>query len=426
MYNITITTCWYFYYFFIRFHTYCLTPPLADVPDGSWYCTRCLPIVTSVECLSDSDNSCNRGDSSDEDIVVSYNSVQRRSGRISSDSSSEDDGDSNFSVDNELVSSLPSSQICSSHDDTSSPITMTTDSDNSAESQQCSSNVVTDSNHDTDDTTPRIDTIASRIRIAYSNHQALHGDCLLADSNHDDYTNQLIPEQSSHGDNIKRRLRNYRSVKNGHRVCMRRNSTGSLARCILSVSDSEQSDVDYLPPRDSYPSSSSHSHTAIREVKFTKSRPQTCPSVTVSKSRGIKRRHRNKNKRGKKKRKKLQRSSLQHLKSTPTRAINRARTAATSPRVNTVSDTPQSAIRRLAKARFQAESLEEARKISRIQSSKLTQNDIIAHQVRQQGQQTSWWDHKAIDCHKSNTKVVCSPLKNAMKRHPKISPASLK
>lgn len=411
------------YYFFIRFHTYCLTPPLSHVPDGSWYCMRCLPIVTSVDCLSDSNNSCNHGDSSDEDVIVSYNSVQRRSGRISSDSSCEDDNDSNFSVNDELVSSLPSSQISSSHDDASSPITMTTDSDNSVASEGCNSNMVTNSNHDSDNTSYG-ETIASRIRIAYSSQQTLHGDCLLTDSNHGDCINQLIPEQSSHGDNIKRRLRNY----NGHRVCMRRNSTGSLARCILSVSDSEQSDVDYLPPHDPCPSSSRHAHIAIHQVKFVKKRPQTCSSVTVSKSRGIKRRHRNKKKRGKKKRRKLQRSSLQHLKSTPTGAVNRARTAATTPRVNTVTDTPQSAIRRLAKARYQTESLEEARKISHIQSScsKLTQNDIIAHQVRQQGQHTSWWDRKAIDCHKSNTKVVCSPLKNAMKRHPMISPASLK
>ena len=346
---------------------------------------------------------------------MSYNSVQRRIGRISSDSSSEDNNDSNFNADDELVSS---SQVSSG---------LETDSDNPAALQECSSNVVTDSDCDSDSASTHGETIGSRIRIAYSNHQSLRGDCLLADSNHGDCTNQLTPKQSSHGDNIKRRLRSYSRVKNGHRVCMSRNSTSSLARCILSVSDSEQSDVDYLPQHDSYLSSSSHAHVAIHQVKVVKRRPQTCPSVTMSKSRGIKRHHRNKNKIGKNKRKKLQRSSLQHLKSTPTGAVTRARTAATSPRVNTVPHTPQSVIRRLAKARYQTESLEEAREISRIQSSsQLTQNDIIAHQVRQQGRQTSWWDRKAIDCHKSNTKVVCSPLKNAMKRHPIISPASLK
>ena len=412
--------------FLIRFHTYCLTPPLSDVPDGLWYCTRCLPIVTSVEYLSDSDNNCSHGDSSDDDIVVSNSSLQRRSGRISSDDSSIENDDSNFSV--ELVSSLPSSQI-SSHDDVSSFITMTTDSDNSAASQ-CS-NAVIDSNHDGDNSSPHRETIASRTRIAYSNHLALRGDCLVTNSNHDNCTNQLIPEQSSHGDNIKRRLRNYSSVKNGHRVWMRRNSTGSLPRCILSVSDSEQSDIGYLPPCGSYPSSS-HTHIAMHRVKSIKRTPQTCPSVTTGKPRGIKRHHRSKNKRGKKKRRKLKRPSLQHLIVTPTAAVKRARTAATSPRarVDTVSDTPQSAIRRLAKARCQTASLEEARKISRIQpnTSQPTQNDIIAHQVRskQQEQQTLWWDHKAIACHKSNAKVVCSPLKNAMKRHPVISSASLK
>ena len=409
-----------------------MTPPLSDVPDGSWYCTRCLPIVTSVECVSDSENNCSHGNSSDDDdIVVSNNPVQRRSGRISSDTSTGNDDDSNFSVDNVLASSLPSSQI-SSYDDASSFITMTTDSDNnSAASEQCSSNsgyAVTNNNHDSDNNYQHKETIASRIRIAYSNRLALRGDCLVIDSNHDNRTNQLIPEQSSHGNNIKRRLRNHTSVKNGHQVHVRRNSTGSLARCILSVSDSEQSDVDYLPPCDSYPSSSSPAHTAIHRVNRT---PQTCPPVTVSKSRSIKRRHRIKNKRGKKKRRKLQRPSLQPSVATPTTRLTRARTVATSPRVNTVPDTPQSAIRRLAKARCQTESLEEARKISRIQSStsRPTQNDIIAHQVRsrQQEHRPIWWNIKDIDYYKSNAKVVCSPLKNAIKRHPTtISTASLK
>jgi len=111
-----------------------------------------------------------------------------------------------------------------------------------------------------------------------------------------------------------------------------------------------------------------------------------------------------------------------------TMVSRRARTVATSPRVTTAADSPQSVIRQLAKARCQTDSLEEARRMSQIHSTngRLTQNDVIAHQVRSKQQQSLWWDRKVIDCHKSNTKVVCSPLKNAMKRHPMISSASLK
>lgn len=399
------------------------------MPEGSWYCTRCLPIVTSVGSLSDSDNGCYHGDgdlddSSDGNIVASFNSAQRRNGRISSDSSS---NDSNFSADDDAVSSLPSSQI-SSNDDVSSFITMTTDSDNSAASQQCSSNsgyAVTDSNHDSDVSSPHRETIASRITLACSN-RATPSDCLIAESNHGN-RNHSLPEQSicSHGDNIKRRLRNHGSIKNGHQVCMRRNSA---MRCILSVSDSEQSDFEYLPPCDSYPSSSSDTHIEMHPVKSSKKKVQSKISpLTVSKSRRIKRRHKNKIGKNKNKRRKLQNRSLQHLMATPTGTAKRARTVATSPRMNPAVDTPQSAIRRLAKARCQAASLEEARKMSQIPSGRMTQNEIIACHVRsQQQQQQKWWDRKVIDCYKSNTKVVCSPLKNAIKRHPLISSASLK
>lgn len=433
-----------YFYLLIRFHTYCLNPPLPYVPDGSWYCTRCLPIVTSVESFSDSDNS-NHGysdpdhSSDDDDTMVTIKSVvQRKNGRISSCSSDNDD-DSNFSsTDNEPTSSsLLSSQI-SSHDDVSSFITMTTDSDTPSESQQSSTSlscVVTNSNNDSDIGSPHRENISSRIRITYSNIPTSSNDCLVTDDSKYDHKKWTISERSSHGDNIKRRLRNHSSVNNGHQLHMRRSSTDSLVRCILSVSDNEQTDTEYFPPYDSYPCSSSHAHIKMHQVKSSKETIQsyTIPLLPVSKSRGIKRHRKNRGRKGKNKRRRLPRRPLQHLMATPTTIQRRARTAATSPRLITtaaaaVTDSPQSVIRLLAKARYKTESLEEARRMSQIQSSsnRLTQNDIIARQVRAQQQQTSWWDSKVIDCYKSNTKVVCSPLKNAMRRHPLISSASLK
>lgn len=405
----------------LRFHTYCLVPPLDDVPEGTWYCTRCLPIVTSVESFSDDNcyhSNSDIDDSSDGNIVTAlHNTTHRRSGRISSDSSSDHDDDdcSNYSVDNEVSSSLPSSQVNSSQDDdAAASVTMTTDLDTST-SQQCSSSSeypVTDSNRDSDISSPQRGYIASRIRIAYSNRPTPSHDCLVNLGKR----NQSLLEQSfsSHGDNIKRRLRNHR---NGHRVCMQRNSTGSFQKCVLSITDSEHSDAEYLPSCGSCPSSISYAHNEIHQSKssprtHSKSNPTTVRRVN-------KRRRKSRSKKGKNKRRKLWKRSLKRLVDTPTRTSGRARTAATSPRVYTAAgtDTPQSAIRQLAKARCQAASLEEARK--------MTQNDIIAHQVRSQQQQT-WWDRKVIDCYKSNTRVVCSPLKNAIKRHPLISSASQK
>lgn len=435
----------------IRFHTYCLSPPLPYVPDGSWYCARCLPIVTSVESFSDSDNS-NHGysdldhssDNDDDTMVTIKSVVQRKNGCISSSSSDDDDDydDSNFcSTDNEPTSSLLSSSQISSHNDVSGFITMTTDSDTPSESQQSSTSLgcaVTNSNNDSDISSPHRENISSRIKITYSNIPTSSNDCLVTDdSNYDDHKNWTISEHGSHGDNIKRRLRNHSSVNNGHQLHMRRSSTDSLVRCILSVSDSEQTDTEYFPPCGSYPCSSSHAHIKIHQVKSSKETIQsyTIPLLPVSKSRGIKRHRKNRGRKGKSKRRRLPRRPLQHLMATPTTIQRRARTAATSPRLitadatATVTDSPQSVIRRLAKARYKTESLEEARRMSQIQSSsnRLTQNDIIARQVRaQQQQQTAWWDSKVIDCYKSNTKVVCSPLKNAMRRHPLISSASLK
>lgn len=387
---------------------------------------RCLPIVTSVESFSDNSVSSNHGDS-DNDIIVSF---KRRSGRISSDSST--DNDSNFSAANDDESSLLSSQI-SSVDDVSSLITMTTDSDSCMPSPQSSSSsyyaAVTDSNHDSDTSPPHKETIGSRVRIVHSNQQTpcdgtLSDDCLV--------TGQLMLDQN-YGNNIKRRLRSHRT---GHQLHIGRSTTaGSLTRCILSISDSEQSDVEYLPSSGFSPynnnsythidgpcSSSSHAHIKNHQLKSCKGRD--C-NKTRADPRGIKRHHKQKNKRSKSKRRKLAKCPLHHFMTTPTSVTlvpRRARTVETSPRVTTVTDTPQSVIRQLVKARCQTDSLEEARRMSR-----LTQNDIIAHQVRsKQQQQALCWDHKVIDCYKSNTKIVCSPLKNAMKRHPMISSASLK
>ena len=326
-----------------------------------------------------------------------------------------------------MSSSMHGSQM-SSHDDVSDFVPITTDSDGSAPSQQGSSNssyyLVTNSNHDNSDMGSPQRVVASRIRIAYSNRPTSTNDCLVSDSNHGN-RNQSLTEQSmcGYGDNIKRRLRNHSNVKNGHRVCMGRNSTGSFVRCILSISDSEQSDVDFLPSCGSYPSSSSHAHTAVDQANH-KPQYKTSP-VAMHKSRRTKRRHNNKTKRGKKKRRKLQRRLLHNIMATPTGTSRRARTVATSPRVIAAADTPQSAIRRLAKARCQAGSLEEARRMS--ETSRMTQNDIIAHHVRsRQQRQMLWWDSKITDCYKSNSKVVCSPLKNVLKRHPSVSTASLK
>ena len=388
------------------------------MPEGTWYCTRCLPIVTSVESLSDNCYHSNSDidDSSDGNIATLYYTAQRRSGRISSDSSSDDDDGSNYSVDNEIASSLPSSHVTS---DNGFSVTMTTDLDSSA-SQQCSNSSefpVTDSNHDSDISSPQRGYIASRIRIAYSNQPTSSHDCLVTEN---DNRNQSLSELNvySHGDNIKRRLRNHR---NGHRVCMQRYSTGSFKRCILSVTDSEQSDSEYLPPCHSCPSSRSHAHNEMHQLKSSPKSHKTNPTTP----RRANKRHRKKSrsKKGKNKRRKLWRHPLKQFLATPTRTTRRARTAATSPRVNEAgTDTPQSAIRQLAMARCQTASLEEARK--------MTQNDVIAHQVRsrqQQQQQQAWWDRKVIDCYKSNSiKVVCSPLKNAIKRHPLISSASRK
>ena len=322
--------------------------------------------------------------------------MQRKSVRISSDSSSNEDDGSNFST-NDLVSSMASSQ----------EELLTSDVDSSVPSEQS-----IDSQ----------DTIASRVSILHSSQPASSDDCLLNISNHSNHTHQQLLEQSSHGDSIKRRLRKY---SNGHRVCATRSSTGSLAKCILSISDSDQSDTEYKPLCGSNASSSCHTHFKMHQVK-TRSH-KTAPTAVECKSRGVKRRRRIKHKRRKRQRK-LRKSSLQYPVATSTRVLRRARTAATSPRA--VADTPQSVIRRLAKARCQTESLEEARRMSQVRPSpgQMTQNDIIAHHVRskQREQLGLWWDRKVIECYKTSTRVVCSPLKNAMKRHPLISPASLK
>ena len=387
------------------------------MPEGSWYCARCLPIVTSIESLSDNSHCHSNSDvddSSDGNIVVSHNSAQRRSGRISSGISSEDDDGSNFSADNDPTSSP---QVAS-YDDVSSSVTITTDSDSGTPLQQCSGSSeypVTDSNHESDVSSPQRGFIASRIRIAYSDQPAPSHDCLFTESNHGNRNESLLEQnKSSHGDNIKRRLRNY---SNGHRVCMRRNSEGSFVRCILSVTDSEQSESEHLSLRRSYPSSRSNAHVEMHQIQCnTKTRDKTTPTT----ARRINKRYRKyRRKRGENKRRRLRRHPLKQLAATPNGTTRRARTVATSPRVQTTgADTPQSAIRQLAKARCQTASLEEARK--------MTQNDIIAHQVRSQQQQQGWWDRKVIDCYKSNTKVVCSPLKNAIRRYPSISSASRK
>jgi len=34
------------------YHTYCLTPPLSEIPPGDWRCPRCLAEVT--DCANDS------------------------------------------------------------------------------------------------------------------------------------------------------------------------------------------------------------------------------------------------------------------------------------------------------------------------------------------------------------------------------------
>ena len=377
--------------------------------------------MTSVECLSDSSVSSNHGngdhgDDSDDDIITSQ---PRRIVRISSNSSSDDDENYN-SINNEP----PSSQL-SSHSDVSSYIATTTDSD-TASQESSTSYPATNSNHENNVTSPHRHPIASRLRATSSKQPSTTHD-FITSSNYGNHRTWSLPAQS-HGNNIKRLLRSHSSVNNGHQL---RNSTGSLVKCILSVSDSEQSDVDYVPSYGSRPcSSSSHTHINLHQVKSTTESIQnkTVPMVTNYK-RTKRHRHMNRKKRTINKRRKLSRKH--HLITTPTIAMTpkRARTLATSPRVTvastTVADTPQAVIRQLAKARCHTESLEEARRMSQFHD-RLTQNDIIARHVRSKQRQALCWDSKIIDCYRSSAKVVCSPLKNAMKRHPMISSSSLK
>ena len=94
----------------------------------------------------------------------------------------------------------------------------------------------------------------------------------------------------------------------------------------------------------------------------------------------------------------------------PISGAKRARTAATSPRV-VLPDTPQLRMRQLVRARCQTGTLEEARQMSEVKRyHRLTQNDIIARQVQERSQQPVWWDDKMIECHKSNSRMMCTSL----------------
>ncbi|XP_065911054.1 uncharacterized protein [Dysidea avara] len=423
------------------YHTYCLSPPLPEIPDGSWYCSRCLPIINSLS--SSATSAGNIGDlfssSEDEDFTtpLHHNVVRRSSGttRISS-SSSEDDEDYEMPYDNDNHVTI--SQNSSIEEDQSSVVAIATDPDTSTSCSDMPEFVVTASDNDSDIASHPI---SSRLRYSchHSGNSPLIKNDIITDTGC--YT-PLNSTQSdgNHGNNIKRRLRAHSNTHRLHSLTTTGNNTA--VTCILSRDDD---DILASVMSSSSPSSVSPvKHQSKSAKTFTMRKTK---KVTKLRSRGIKRRRKG---RGKLRRKRVRRirrhsndesfvpssshsascnrgvaietrrtrATVPNLELTPPISVaRRARTAANSPRV--VHDTPQLRIRQLVKARCQTGTLEEARQMSTVKRhSQIPKNDVIARQVQEKSQQPVWWDDKMIECHKS---TAYSPLEMTVRRHPAVS-----
>jgi len=410
----------------LRYHTYCLTPPLPAVPDGLWYCSRCLPIVSSVASSASAGSSVSDLSEDDDNVNTPLLHVVRRTTRISSSSSSDSDDD--YQQPRHVATS-------SIEEDHSSAVTMTTDLNTSASISDMSEFVVTNSTSDSD---TAAHSISSHLRYSSYHHSGnsptiksdiiIDGDC---------YTPLNGAQCGNHyGNNIKRRLRAHNSTQRFHSTTT--SNTG--VTCILSRDDNVILSCHSSPKANSSVSPVKHQSKSAKEptIKRTKTTPiKRNNSVTKLKSRGLKRIRKGK----RRLRKRVRRTAHRHIDdesfvppnshsfsndfgvametrrrsvalelTPPVSVARRARTVASSPRA--IPDTPELRIRQLARARCQTGTLEEARQMSEARRrNPLTQNDIIAREVQERNQQPIWWDDQMIECHRSTvTRVECGPL----------------
>jgi len=236
-----------------------------------------------------------------------------------------------------------------------------------------------------------------------------------------------LHSDSSHGSNIKRRLRAHSSTQRLHSLITANSNTA--VTCILSRDDDDD--------RLSSVGTSRHSRPGSVKQQLNSAKTPTMRRTKKARSRGIKRHRKGRGKLRRKHVKRIHRNlddesfvpSSSHFVSSisvvametrkkrktvtstpPISGGKRARTAATSPRV-VLPDTPQLRMRQLVRARCQTGTLEEARQMSDVKRYHwLTQNDIIARQVQERSQQPVWWDDKMIECHKSKSRMMCTSL----------------